>query len=139
MVFVPDAESDFPPQPAPASPAKARAQQRIFTSKVKEPGISNPCPALKATFPKCWMSYLFVVVAVLVVLVLVALLSDALLQPVTKAPITSPNSTIRVYVLFIGCATFDQFRKKASTFFRIFASNSKIRAFAVVHRIPVLG
>src|SRR6266850_6949305 len=64
------------------------------------------------------MSYLFVVVAVLVALVLdeLLLLSDGV-QPVTKAPSTSPNSTIRVYVLFIGWATFYQFPKKASTFF----------------------
>ena len=64
------------------------------------------------------MSYLFVVVVVAGALVLVVVdVSDDGLQPVTKAPSTSPNSTIRVYVLFIGCATFYQFPKKASTFF----------------------
>jgi hypothetical protein len=73
------------------------------------------------------MSYLFVlVVVVVVVLVPVLLVSLDWLQPVTKAPITSPNSTIRVYVLFIGCATFDQFKKKASTFFSHFCDRLKI-------------
>ena len=67
------------------------------------------------------MSYLFVVVVVAGALVLVVVdVSDDGLQPVTKAPSTSPNSTIRVYVLFIGCATFYQFPKKASTFFSQF-------------------
>jgi len=80
------------------------------------------------------MSYLFVLVAVEVVLVLVVASVDALLQPVTKAPITSPNSTIRVYVLFIGCATFDQFRKKASTFFSHFCEAYEIRRFTNTHR-----
>jgi hypothetical protein len=66
------------------------------------------------------MSYLFVLVVVVVVVALVLPPVDgvlSLLQPVTKAPITSPNSTTRVYVLFIGGVTFDQFRKKASSFF----------------------
>src|SRR5256885_12404027 len=75
------------------------------------------------------MSYLFVLVAVEVVLVLVVASVDALLEPVTKAPITSRNSTIRVYVLFIGCATFDQFRKKASTFFSHFCGGIRNSTF----------
>jgi hypothetical protein len=72
------------------------------------------------------MSYLFVlggVAAGALVLAGVVVSEDGL-QPVTKAPITSPNSTIRVYVLFIGCATFYQFLKKASTFFSQFCEGS---------------
>jgi hypothetical protein len=38
--------------------------------------------------------------------------SDDGLQPVNKAPITSPISTIRVYILFIGTRTLSPFPKK---------------------------
>ena len=75
------------------------------------------------------MSYLFVLGGVVVAGAFVVGVEDvplSWLQPVTKAPITSPNSTIRVYVLFIGCATFDQFKKKASTFFSHFCDRLKI-------------
>jgi hypothetical protein len=51
-------------------------------------------------------------------------------QPVTKAPITSPNSTIKVYVLFISGATFDEFSKKASSFFEGFYLRSPIPTFS---------
>jgi hypothetical protein len=70
------------------------------------------------------MSYLFVAVVVVVVVALVVAAPLSVLpllsQPVTKAPSTSPNSTIKVYVLFISGATFDEFWKKASTFFGVF-------------------
>ena len=82
-----------------------------FTNdKSKEPGKSNPA-RLEGDIPKLfWMSYFVVLVLVVVVVVLVF---DVVpppppesLHPVTSAPTTSPNSTIRVYVLFIGAATF---------------------------------
>jgi hypothetical protein len=68
------------------------------------------------------LSYLFVLTvgAAGVALVAGVVEVDALsLQPVTKAPITSPNSTIKVYVLFISGATFDEFPEKASSFFGV--------------------
>jgi len=80
-----------------------------------------------ATFPNCWMSYLFVAIVVVVVVALVVAAPLSVLpllsQPVTKAPSTSPNSTIKVYVLFISGATFDEFWKKASTFFWVFTTS----------------
>jgi hypothetical protein len=76
--------------------------------KSKEPGKSNPA-RLEGDIPKLfWMSYLFVLGAggVAFVEVFVSVDVPLSLQPVTSAPTTNPNSTIRVYVLFIGAATF---------------------------------
>jgi len=42
---------------------------------------------------------------------------SSLLQPVTKPPITSPNSTIRVYSLFIVAVTFTNSRKRTRKIF----------------------
>lgn len=97
---------------------------KISRPKEKEPGISNPCPALMVTSPKCFglSLYLFVDVVEGVALVAGGVVVDSLgLQPVTNAPITSPNRTIRVYVRFIGGATFDQFHKNASIFFELYS------------------
>jgi hypothetical protein len=71
------------------------------------------------------MSYLFVLGAAGVALVAGVDVDEVLSpQPVTKAPSTSPNSTIKVYVLFISGATFDEFWKKASTFFGVFTATA---------------
>jgi hypothetical protein len=43
--------------------------------------------------------------------------SDPELQPVSTAPITIPNSTIRVYILFIVNLTFTKSPKRTSTIF----------------------
>jgi hypothetical protein len=50
------------------------------------------------------------------------LLSPPPLQPVTKAPITSPNSTIRVYNLFIVGETLTDSENLTSTKFSYFAA-----------------
>jgi hypothetical protein len=53
------------------------------------------------------MSYLVALVAVVAALVVAGVVDDdeLSLHPV-NAPTTSPNSTIRVYIRFIGAATF---------------------------------
>jgi len=43
--------------------------------------------------------------------------SDLFSQPVSTAPMTIPNSTIRVYILFIVELTFTKSPKRTSKFF----------------------
>ena len=61
--------------------------------------------------------------------------SDPELQPVSTAPITIPNSTIRVYILFIVNLTFTKSPKRTSTIFANARGGlARVEAFTPPHK-----